>query len=139
MYFNSPPASRNRAPASGPRNSNPAPQAMRQTAGFGNELAPKSNGSSHPPPKADEGVVASHDDEDCDDEDEDDFMDDVAAYQQQLRSQGAPGAGMQVEDEDDEAEAVEETLEKEVTASVALALAHMPLSVGLAEPHRGEA
>jgi len=91
MYFNSPPASRNRnaQPASGGR---AAPAS-----------APKSNGSAQRPPPSGglSGAVAKlqEEEDDDDEEEEDDLMDQVAAYQQQLRTQGAPA--VEEVDEDD--------------------------------------
>ena len=104
MYFNSPPASRNNnAPASTTR----APAAPKS--------APKSNGSAHRSPPSGgrdgDGVVQmqeedlfDEEEEEEEEEEEDDYdtMDEVAAYQQKLRAQGAPGSGeLQVQDDND--------------------------------------
>ena len=96
MYFNSPPASRNNAPSSGRG-------AAAVTPSRAPVSAPKSNGGS-----TNQGVdvVQLQDDEgedDDDEEEEEDLMDQVAAYQQQLRSQGAPAMELQEQDEDDSA------------------------------------
>ena len=97
MYFNSPPASRN--------NAQPAPMAPAPAGPTAPAPAPSASVQRPPQSGGITGKIAlqeEEEEEDDDDYDGDDLMDQVAAYQQQLRTQGKAAAAAVEQDDDDD-------------------------------------